>query len=197
MIAIVLSLFAAISPKIIFNISPHELLSPMEERADLSYIWWYSGFNTYGIAFFVGIIFGYLLDSNVKISQSKTVFFWIYAIAVCPLIYEIYNSFKTTEFFLYFWYTLGKLFFCTGIGWIFFACCTGRGGISLILEPFRSDVDIFLVVLRYHFFRIFQPNSMLEWFSTDSEIVHGHLLIAFFLYWAKKFQHSLCDYYNR
>ena len=183
MIAIVLSLFASIAPKIIFNLTPKELLSPMEERPDLSYIWWYSGFNTYGIAFFVGIIFGYLLDSNVKISQSKTVLFWIYAITVCPLLYKLYLTFKTTEFFLYFWYTLGKLLICTGIGWIFFACCTGRGGISLILEPFRRVVDINLLPVVLHLFilhfRIFQPNSMLEWFSTDSEIVHGHLLIAF------------------
>ena len=144
MIAIVLSLFAAIAPKLVFNLSPVELVSPTEESLHLSYIWWQTGPNNNCIAFFSGIIFGYLLDSNVQISYLKSVMFWIYTITVCPLIFVLYNSLWSPDLsapimHIYLWYTLGKLLFCTGWGWVYFACCTGKGGMSSTLEPFGVE----------------------------------------------------------
>ena len=88
----------------------------------------------YGIAFFIGIGFGYLLDSNIQISRSKSAMLWIYSIIVCPLIYALNNSLYNSDHsvsltIIYLWYTLGKTLFCTGLGWIYFACCTQRAGI--------------------------------------------------------------------
>ena len=132
-IVILLSLFASIAPKLLFDINPKELVSKFDEEYDASFTWWYTSTNNYGIAFFIGITFGYLLDSNIRISRSKTALFWIYTIVVCPLIFILHNSLISKDFSvplvnIFLWYTLGKFLFCIGIAWVYYACCIERAG---------------------------------------------------------------------
>ena len=134
--ALCLSQFASIAPNLLFGILPPPRV-PLYDMIsyEKSMTWWHFGTNIYGISFFIGIGFGFLLESNIQITRSKSSILWIYSIIACPLIYSLHTSLYNSDnsvslIYMYLWYSLGKTLFCVGVGWIYFACCSQRGGIK-------------------------------------------------------------------
>ena len=128
-----LSLFSSIAPKVLFDISPFQMVVSDISKFDQAFIWWHMTPNNYSTSYFVGIAFGYLFANNAQVSRSKSVLFWVSSIVFCTLTYFWNNwlwSFNpsTALFHAILWNSIGKLAFSIGAGWIYFACCTGRGG---------------------------------------------------------------------
>jgi hypothetical protein len=160
--AIILSLFASVSPKIIFGIR-HYL--PAWDRNSASFQksnslkYFYFTPNNYGISFFVGIAFGYLLYKKVLFSRLKEKFIWILSLVMIITVYLWHNNFcrsdKSAPFLdILLWHSIGKLLFCSGFAWILYACCIGRGGLYLFFAfmekiSFKKYNTIFSLKLKY------------------------------------------------
>jgi len=137
--AIILSLFASISPKILFGITHYLQLGDLDSvvfSSKNSFVYYHYTPNNYGISFFVGIAFGYLLNKKVIFSQLKEKFIWILSLVMIITVYLWQNNFwrldKSAPFLdILFWHSFGKSIFCSGFAWILYACCIGRGGLYL------------------------------------------------------------------
>jgi len=142
-IAIVLSLFASISPKILFGITPYlQLWDHNLDSADFpsanSVVYYHFTPNNYGISFFVGIAFGYMLRKKVVFTRSQEIYSWILSLVMIITVYFWHNSFWRLDkseplLNVFLWHSIGKLLFCLGFAWILYACCSGRGGLYLTL----------------------------------------------------------------
>ncbi len=148
-IAIILSLFASISPKILFGIrhylQPFDLNSAVFRNTN-SFTYFYYTPNNYGISFFVGIAFGYLLNKKVMFSRLKEKFIWIFSLVMIITVYFWNNNFwrldKSDPFLdVLLWHSIGKLLFCSGFAWILYACCIGRGGLYLF-SAFMEKISL-------------------------------------------------------
>jgi hypothetical protein len=145
--AIILSLFASISPKILFGITPYLQLWDLDSVAftkTVSYVYYHTTPNNYGISFFVGIAFGYMLTKRVLFTRSQELYSWILSLVMIITVYFWHNSFwrldKSTPLSnVLLWLTIGKLFFCSGFAWVLYACCTGRGGLYLFFTFMRKN----------------------------------------------------------
>jgi hypothetical protein len=158
--AIILSLFASISPKILFGITPYlqiwDLDSSILSNGN-SFVYYHFTPNNYGISFFVGIAFGYLLNKKVLFSRLKEKFIWILSLVMIITVYFWNNSFWRLDksaplLSVLLWLSIGKLLFCSGLGWILYACCIGRGGLYLF---FTFEEKISFKKLNTKFLSIF------------------------------------------
>ncbi len=144
-----LSLFASISPKILFGITPYLQIWDLD-LSDFSntnsFVYYHVTPNNYGISFFVGIAFGYLLYKKVLFSRLKEKFIWILSLIMIITVYLWHNSFwrsdKSAQLLsVLLWYSIGKLLFCSGFAWILYACCIGRGGLYLFFAFMKKIVS--------------------------------------------------------
>jgi hypothetical protein len=139
--AIILSLFASISPKFLFGITPYLQLWDLDSVAfseTIAFVYYHMTPNNYGISFFIGIAFGYMLKKKVVFTRPQEIYFWILSLVMIITVYFWHNSFWSLDKSaalsnVLLWLTIGKLLFCTGFAWILYACCTGRGGLYLNL----------------------------------------------------------------
>ncbi len=135
--AIILSLFASISPKILFGITPYLQIWDSDVFSNTnSFVYYHFTPNNYGISFFVGIAFGYLLNKKVMFSRLKEKFIWILSLVMIITVYLWHNSFYRLDksaplLSVLLWHSIGKLLFCSGFAWILYACSIGRGGLYL------------------------------------------------------------------
>jgi hypothetical protein len=115
--AIILSLFASISPKILFGITPYlQIDSDFFLNAN-TFVYYHYTPNNYGISFFVGIAFGYLLYKKVLFSRLKEKLIWILSLVMIITVYLWHNSFwrldnSTPLLSILLWHSIGKLLFC-------------------------------------------------------------------------------------
>ncbi len=163
-IAIILSLFASISPKILFGIrhylQPFDLNSAVFRNTN-SFTYFYYTPNNYGISFFVGIAFGYMLRKKVLFTRSQEIYSWILSLVMIITVYFWHNNFlrldKSEPFLnVLLWHSIGKLLFCSGFAWILYACCIGRGGLYLFFAFMKKN--FFTQFTQFFFFpkRIFE-----------------------------------------
>jgi hypothetical protein len=147
--AIILGLFASVSPKILFGIR-HYLQLWDRDSAFLSntnsFVYFYYTPNNYGISFFVGIAFGYMLKKKVVFTRSQEIYSWILSLVMIITVYFLHNSFlrldKSEPFLnVFLWHSIGKLLFCSGFAWILYACCIGRGGLYLLFAFMKKLVS--------------------------------------------------------
>ncbi len=175
--AIILSLFASISPKILFGITPYlqiwDLDSSILSNGN-SFVYYHFTPNNYGISFFVGIAFGYLLNKKVLFSRLKEKFIWILSLVMIITVYFWNNSFWRLDksaplLSVLLWHSIGKLLFCSGLGWILYACCIGRGGLYLF---FTFEEKISFKKLNTKFLSIFaEKDFWIDFFhGTDSDL---------------------------
>jgi hypothetical protein len=139
--AIILGLFVSVSPKILFGIKHY--LQFWDRDSTLcsntnSFVYFYLTPNNYGISFFVGIAFGYMLRKKVLFTRSQEIYSWILSLLMIITVYFWHNSFWRLDkseplLNVFLWHSIGKLLFCLGFAWILYACCSGRGGLYLTL----------------------------------------------------------------
>ena len=179
--AIILSLFVAIAPTLIWGIPPYlriwELDSVIFSNSrSLAY---YHTFPTvYLISFLVGFPFGFMLMKRIQFSRLQETLFWTASLVAIPSVYFWHNTFWRLDhsaplISALLWHTIGKLAFSLGFGWIFYACCTGRAGIEIEIDLGQLNLILFKFMKR-----IFQQNIILEWVSTDSPPLIRYLFIA-------------------
>ena len=134
---IVIGLFLAISPYLLFGIKPYLQIWEVGSTGILgsaSFVYYHTIPSVYLISFLSGFPFGYLLYKNtIKLSKTQVVVFWMLSLCVIFAEYFWNSSFYRPDrsaplISTLFWLTAGKLAFSLGIGWLLFACCTGRGG---------------------------------------------------------------------
>jgi hypothetical protein len=138
--AIILSLFASVSPKLLFGIR-HYLQQLWGRDSAVfwntnSFVYFYYTPNNYGISFFVGIAFGYMLKKKVVFTRSQEIYSWILSLVMIITVYFLHNSFWRLDkseplLNVFLWHSFGKLLFCSGFAWILYTCCIGRGGLYL------------------------------------------------------------------
>jgi hypothetical protein len=138
--AIIFGLFASIAPLVLFGIKPYLQIWELESilvTISNSFVWYHMTPNVYVISFFVGIAFGYLMKKKITFSRFQEKVNWILSTVMIITVYFWHNSFWSLHesaplWSVLLWHSFGKLFFCLGFAWIYFACCTGRGGQYLL-----------------------------------------------------------------
>ncbi len=135
MLAIIVSIFASITPNAIFGIKPYLLIWDHESIKSYSQSkkWFHTTPNIYSTSFFIGIAFGILMRRKLFLSRMQEFFIWILSITLISIVYLWNNSFyrldKSAPFSsVILWFSIGKLLFSIGFSWILFALCSGRGG---------------------------------------------------------------------
>ena len=97
--------------------------------------WFHTTPNVHIISYLIGICFGFMFNKkDLKISDKLVRIFWFLSFAAIFLIYYWNDTFwkvgpQEPELSVLLWHTIGKVFFSSSYGWIFYACCTGKGGI--------------------------------------------------------------------
>ncbi|XP_054155968.1 nose resistant to fluoxetine protein 6-like [Oppia nitens] len=141
--AVICGTMASIAPYILFHLKPYLQLWDLETvlfSVSRSYTWYHFTPNNYVTAFFIGIGTGFCLykpsgtSSYLKPTNRITVLIWLITIPVCTSVYFYHNTFWRLDqsaplASILLWHSLGKLVFCLGIAWIYYALCTGRAGI--------------------------------------------------------------------
>jgi len=136
---IIIGLFASISPQVLFGIKPYLQIWDLETvhvTISKSFRWYHNTPNVYVTSFFVGIAFGYLMRKEISFSRLQQILFWILSIVMILTVYFWHNNFWRLDksaplWSVLLWHSIGKLLFSSGFGWIFYMCCTGRGGEDL------------------------------------------------------------------
>jgi len=134
--AIIIGVFASISPQILFGIKPYLQIWELDNvvfNLSKSFTWYHFTINNYVTSFFVGIGFGYLMRKEVSLTRLQQKLIWVVSTVMIISVYFSHNSFFRLDRSAPLWsallYTsIGKLFWSLGFGWIIFACCTQRGG---------------------------------------------------------------------
>ncbi len=134
--ALIVGLFSAIAPYLIFGIKPYLLLWDLDSIAitnTKSFVWYHMTPNAYLISFFVGIAFGYLCHKKVLFTKYQQTYCWILSVVMISTVYLWHNTFwrfdkSTTVLNALLWLSIGKLFFSSGFGWIYYSCGVGKGG---------------------------------------------------------------------
>jgi len=135
MSAIIISMFASITPYAIFGIKPYLLI--WDHESIKSYFqskkWFHTTPNIYATSFFIGISFGILMRRRFFLSRTQEFFILILSIALISIAYLWNDSFYRLDksaplSSVILWFSIGKLLFSTGFSWILFALCSGRGG---------------------------------------------------------------------
>lgn len=138
--ALCLTLVTTISPFLLFGIKPYvQRLSGgsafLTSRLNDSMNWFHTTPNNHAFSYFMGIAFGFLMNKERLISRSKVRLFWSLSLAGIFVAYYWNNSFwytgsreKQTSALL--WHSVGKVIYCLSFGWIYYACCTGWGGMD-------------------------------------------------------------------
>ena len=179
--AIVVSLFIAISPFLLFGIKPwHQILTHgikmLSSEFNTSVNWFHTTPNVHLVSYLIGISFGFLMNrKQLNINEKCVKLLWMASVVAIPSIYYWNDTFwnggaEEPQLSVLLWHTIGKILFSAAYGWIYFACCTGRGGnkASLSIKPslkiyqliFSSfNLGIFNQILSA---RLFQPLSRLS-----------------------------------
>ena len=136
-VIIIITLFSTISPYLIFGIKPwlqrlsNGVFFILGDISDLS--WFHTTPNNHAFSYFIGICFGLLMHQNIELNSFKVRLFWILSIIGIFGVYYWNNTFwyhRDTEpqTSVLLWHTVGKAIYSSSFGWIYFSCCTGRGG---------------------------------------------------------------------
>jgi hypothetical protein len=192
MLAIIVSIFASITPNAIFGIKPYLLIWDHESIKSYSQSkkWFHTTPNIYSTSFFIGIAFGILMRRKLFLSRMQEFFIWILSITLISIVYLWNNSFyrldKSAPFSsVILWFSIGKLLFSIGFSWILFALCSGRGG-----EYWRFffhgifNLSKILYILIFFLYRIFKSIFIVEWIPTYSSSIIWHLFSSLFIYFS-------------
>ena len=148
LMSILISLFITISPLLLFGIKPwHQILTHgiqmLSSEFNHSVNWFHTTPNVHLISYLIGICFGFLLNEkqSLNITEKCVKLLWLASVVAILFMYYWNDSFwkgggDEPQLSVLLWHTIGKVFYSTSFGWIYLACCTGRGGIniSLIVE---------------------------------------------------------------
>ena len=134
------SLFITISPFLLYGIKPwHQILTHgirmLSSEFNHSVNWFHTTPNVHIISYLIGICFGFLKNNkSIEISDKGVRLFWMASVGGIVSMYYWNDTFwkggsdTEPELSVLLWHTIGKVMFCSCFGWIYFACCTGRGG---------------------------------------------------------------------
>lgn len=98
----------------------------------------FTGINQYIVAFFIGIIIGYLVNhqliyKRLNFTRQTEVYLWVVSFfclfAVCywfNSLHRINQAAPRVSILL--WFSVGKLMACITIAWMLFSLCVGRAG---------------------------------------------------------------------
>ncbi len=147
--AIILSLFASVSPKILFGKTHYLQLLDLNFdifKISSSFVYYYFTPNNYGISFFVGTAFGYMLWKKVLFTRFQEIYSWILSLVIIITVYFWHNDFHRLDkskplLNILYWHSIGKLLFSSGFAWILYACCIGRGGLYLLFAFVKKLVS--------------------------------------------------------
>lgn len=142
---VIMALFVAILPWILLQKRPYLQIWDLDSIvfANSSSLTLYHTLPTvYLISFLIGFPFGFMLykNNNIKISAIIQNVCSIMSITSIFGVYLWHNSFWRTDrsaslVNALLWHSVGKLVFGAGVGWLLFACCTGRGGyVNMVLS---------------------------------------------------------------
>ena len=163
--AIILSLLIAISPQILLGIPPYLRIWDLESiifSNSRSMAYYHTMPIAYLVTFLVGFPFGFMLFKNVQFTKLQERVFWVLSVISILSVYLWHNSFWRLDqsaplISILLWHTVGKLVFGMGVGWIIFACCSGRGG----KLPFTFLQEHGLKLINFNHLGCF--NKILSW----------------------------------
>ena len=138
--AIILSLFIAIAPQLLLGIPPYLRIWDLDTRIfaiSISWEYYHTHPTVYLISFLVGFPFGFMLFKNVWFTRLQENVFWVLSIISMVSVYLWHNTFWRLDessplINALLWHSIGKLAFSLGVGWIIFACCSGRAGKNIL-----------------------------------------------------------------
>lgn len=140
-VAILCSLLITISPSVLMGVKPwHQMLSQgirvLSAEFNHSVNWFHTTPNVHLISYLIGICFGFLFNKkDIQFSDKLVPIFWISSVTAIVGTYYWNDTFwkaadEEPALSVLLWHSIGKVFFSTSYGWIFFASCTGRAGIG-------------------------------------------------------------------
>ncbi len=134
-VAIIIGLISSIAPQL-FHINPYvELLdNDSFETLYQSWTWFHMSTTEYISSFFIGIFAGYCLRKKVNLSPDSVKKLWFCSLMSIVLAFMWNNTLwridtkKLNKANILLWFSFGKFISASGFAWIYFACCSGRGG---------------------------------------------------------------------
>lgn len=97
-----------------------------------------TGINQYIVAFFIGIIIGYLVNHQLiykqfNFTRQTEVYLWAVSLVILFAVGYWFNSLHrinqaAPRVSILLWFSVGKLMGCTTIAWMLFSLCVGRAG---------------------------------------------------------------------